>query len=293
MQRRTFLGLCGVGLAGLVPVPAWARPALSVKVGLTDSIFPNLSPAMLQAAGRPFRVLLESATGLSGQVVQAGNAKGLGLKLKEDRVQLGVFQGIEFAWARQSNPKLEPIVLCVNQDRILRAFLVVRAGSSFHNPDDLRNRTLAIAAEARQHCQVFLRRKCVPDGTPPEKFFKKVVRSADVEEALDDVVDGKVQVAVVDHLAWGSYRKAKAGCARKLRVLLESGPFPCTLVACQQGRFTAARVQHFREGLVAARDTRRGKQLLEFLRMTGFEVPPGDYDQVFVNAARAYPAPAG
>ncbi len=291
MERRSFLGLCGVGLAGLLPVPAWAAPGPTVKVGLTHTIFPDLSESMLQAAARPFRSLLESATGLSGHVVQAGDARALALKLKEDHVQLGVFQGIEYAWARRSNSRLQPLVICVNQERALRAFLVVRAASSYRKPADLRDRLLALPAESREHCKVFLRRKCVPAGTPPNRFYKKIVRSGDTEEALDDVVDGKVQAALVDGLAWNSYCKAKAGCARRLRVLLESEPFPCGIIACQQGRFPPQRVQRFRDGLIAAHATRRGKQLMEFLRLTGFEAVPTDYDRLLDRIVRAYPPP--
>src|SRR5436305_14588987 len=123
MQRRAFLGLCGVGLAGLIEVPAWSGQLAPrvVKVGLTASLFPGLSDALLAAAAKPFRSLLESATGVSGQVVQGGDPRSLADRLKEDKVQLGVFQGVEFAWARVFNPKLHPLVICVNQKRTVQA----------------------------------------------------------------------------------------------------------------------------------------------------------------------------
>src|SRR5437660_295764 len=84
--------------------------------------------------------------------------------------------------------------------------------------------TLAGADETREHCKAFLRSQCLPDSATAKSFYRKVVRSADVEEALDDVVDGKVQAALVDGLAWESYRRAKPGAAKRLRVLLASEP---------------------------------------------------------------------
>jgi ABC-type phosphate/phosphonate transport system substrate-binding protein len=261
-------------------------------VGLTATIFPGLSEVLLQAAARPFKALLESATGVSGQIVHGGEAKSLADRLKSDRVQLGVFQGIEFAWARVANPKLEPIVLCVNQQRTLKAYLLVRAGSAFQKPADLRKKTLTLPAETREHCRVFLERKCVPASRTPKTFFKKLATSADVEEALDDVVDGNVQAALVDGLAWASYRKAKAGCARRLRVLLESEPFPCAVIACQKGRFDPDRVQRFRDGLVGARNSARGRQLLDFVRITGFETVGADYERLLTGIVKSYPPPA-
>ena len=63
--------------------------------------------------------------------------------------------------------------------------------------------------------------------------------STDVEEALDDVIDGKAEAALIDGLAWESYCSAKPGCARRLRVLLSSEAFPSAVIACQKGRFDA------------------------------------------------------
>jgi ABC-type phosphate/phosphonate transport system substrate-binding protein len=263
----------------------------TVKVGLTSSVFPGMSSGRLQEAARPFRSLFESSTGLTGPVVQGGDARSLADSLKADKVQLGVFQGIEFAWARARNPKLEPIVICVNQQRTLKAYLLVRAASAFKKPADLRGKTLAVANETREHCNVFLQRKCVGDSVTPKKFFKKMATTADVEEALDDVVDGRAQAALVDGLAWGSYRDAKPGAAKRLRVLLASEPFPTAVIACQAGRFSAAQIRRVRDGLIGAKSGRRGKQLLEQLRLTGFEAVPSTYERLLDNTVRAYPPP--
>ncbi len=291
-MRHFFAGLCGVGLVVLLAAPS-AAPAAddTVVVGISDTIFPGLSGPRLQKAIRPFKSLLESAMGRTGKVVQGGDALELADKLKADKVQMGVFQGFEYAWARQKNPKLEPLVICVNRDRTRRALLVVRAGSSYRKPDDLRDRVLDLPAEVEEHCKLFLRRKCVPEGTPPNRFYKKIARPADTEETLDDVVDGKAQAAVVDGLAWRSYRDSKPGAARKLRVLLESEPFPCPVIAVQQGRSSAADVKRIRDWLVDAKNKRRGKQLLEQLRLTGFEIMPAGYNRILDDIARDYPPP--
>jgi ABC-type phosphate/phosphonate transport system substrate-binding protein len=291
MRRRAFVGLCGAGLLALLEAPTWAWAAAeSVKVGLTETTFPGLQGVLLQAATRPFRALLESATGTAGRIVHGGDARGLADRLKQDKVQLGVFHGIEFAWARLSNSGLEPIVICVNKERSLKACLLVRADSSFKRPADLRGKALAVPAQTCHHCEVFLRHRCASPGTPRE-FYEKLVTSADVEEALDVVVDGNAQAAVVDRLAWISYREAKPGCARKLRVLLASEPFPCAVIACQKGHFRAGRLRRLRDNLAAAGHDKRGRRLMEFLRITGFEAVPNDYDRLLTAIARAYPPP--
>jgi ABC-type phosphate/phosphonate transport system substrate-binding protein len=224
-------------------------------------------------------------------MLESEDSRKLADKIKKDEIQMGVFLGHEYAWARQSNPKLEPIVICVNREKTIKAFLVVRAGSSYKAPADLRDRTLALPKEAPEPCKLFLRRKCVPAGSTANRFFRKIVRSTDVEEALDDVVDGKAQAAVVDRLAWTSYRQNKPGAARRLRMLLESEPFPCAVIAVQKGRFSAAEVKRVRDWLVDARNTRRGKQLLEQVQMTSFEIMPAGYDRLLGNILAAYPPP--
>jgi ABC-type phosphate/phosphonate transport system substrate-binding protein len=290
MRRRAFLGLCGGSLAGLLPFPNLAlAQSEGIKVGLTGTIFPGLSDSMLSAAARPFKSLLEQATGVTGSIVQGGSARGLAAKLQKDEVQLGVFQGVEFAWARVANAKLEPIVICVNQTRTVRAFLIVRSASSISKVADLKNKSLILPVETREHCKVFLERRCVAAASSPSRFYKKILEAADVEEALDEVVDGRVTAAVVDSLPWSSYKKGKPGCARKLRVLEVSEPFPAAAVACQAGRFNASQLRRFRSGLIASKDSAKGKKMMEFLRITGFETVPDDYEGLLTAVAKAYP----
>jgi ABC-type phosphate/phosphonate transport system substrate-binding protein len=291
-MRRTFLPLFSMGLLGLLVVPSLVSAGKeTAKLGLTNSVFPGLSEKRLQEAARPFRSLFETSTGFTGPVAHGGDPKSLAEKLKQDKVQLGVFQGIEYAWARTWDPKLQPIVICVNQKRTLDAHLIVRANSAFKKPADLRGKVLVLPEESREHCNVFLRRKCISDDSTPKKFFKKVDKAADVEEALDDVVDGKAQATVVDGLAWSSYRAAKPGAAKRLHVLLASEQFPATVVACQSGRFSAAQLKRIRDGLIGARRTAKGKQLLEQLRLTGFEAVPADYERLVSDIVKAYPPP--
>lgn len=286
MRRRAFLGLCGVGVAALVSPPAFAGGG-GITVGLTATIFPGLSDAMLATAAKPFRSLLEEATGTKGTVLQGGTPKELAGKLEDGEVQLGVFQGIEFAYARQSNAKLEPIVICVNKVRTLEALYIVSATFKGTNPSDLKKTTLSVPAETREHCKAFARHHCAP--ATPKEFFETLATAGDAEEALDEVADGGATAALVDGQAWAAFKKSKPGRAKKLRVLLASEPFPVSVVACQSGKFSATQLSRFREGLIAAKDTARGKKMLEFLRLTGFEAAPDDYERQLTAVAKAYP----
>src|SRR5262245_48988876 len=124
------LWLCAA--AALWLLAAGTAPAADdVKVGLTDRVFHVPTGKSLKKAAAPFVSLLESTTGVNGEAIEGGDAKGLAAKLKGGDVQLGVFSGVEFAWAKKANPKLEPLLLCVNGPRNVKALLLVRASSKY------------------------------------------------------------------------------------------------------------------------------------------------------------------
>ena len=97
--------------------PAWrAKDGGQVKrirIGLVPTLFRN-TPAPLDVQLQPLKTLIHSQTGITGTLVVGGDAFDLARKLKENKVQLGVFQGFEFAWARQHNPGLRPLVVVIS-----------------------------------------------------------------------------------------------------------------------------------------------------------------------------------
>jgi hypothetical protein len=93
-------------------------------------------------------------------------------------------------------------------------------------------------------------------------------------------------------MAWASYRRSKPGCAKKLRALAVSDPFPCSVVASHTGRFSSTQVERFRSGLIASKNSTKGKKMLEFLRLTGFESIPDDHNELVTSIAKTYPPPA-
>jgi ABC-type phosphate/phosphonate transport system substrate-binding protein len=283
---------------GLVFAVAWARPGgaeearlTAVRVGLVGTLFRDTPEPLMQIVLKPFKSLLESQTGVSGQIVAGGDADSLGQQIKDDKVQLGVFHGIEFAWARLKNPSLKPLLIAVNHHRILRAFLVVRQDSKATCCGDLAGHSLAVPRLSREHCRLFLERRCCKPGDTPEDSFKPLKIVVDPEEALDSVVDGATQAAVVDEVELEAYQKLKPGRCAKLKKLLESERFPCAVVAYNTGRLPEAQLKSFRDGMIASKNNRRGKELLELCRITGFEAVPAEYEQTLADIVKAYPPP--
>jgi ABC-type phosphate/phosphonate transport system substrate-binding protein len=161
--------LLAAGLAGLVtgPPAAGEQPKEgAIRIGLTATLFRDNPEARADKAAKPFQSLLEAQTGLSGEVAPGIKPDELGRQLKDGKVQLAIFQGFEFAWARQQDPDLKPLMIAVNRQQHLRALVAVRAGSGVRGLGDLKGKTIAVPRRIREHCQLFLDRRCEALGKP-------------------------------------------------------------------------------------------------------------------------------
>jgi ABC-type phosphate/phosphonate transport system substrate-binding protein len=295
---RKRLGLAALlvmtGLIALAPaVPAAGEEAKTstVRIGLAATLFRDTPDALVQTMMRPFKSLMEAQTGLSGDLVPCVKPDELGQQLKDDKLQLAVFNGIEFAWARQKTPELEPLMLAVNHQKYLRAYIVVRDDSSAAGLADLKGKSLAVPRRTREHCHVYLERRCAALGKEPKDFFGKVTAPANMELAVDAVVNGAVDAVLIDgcFLAW--YEERKPARFAKLKVIEKSEEFPATIVAYCAHALDEATLRRFREGMLSAKDNPRGVQLMTLCQMTSFEPVPDDYDKLLKDIVKAYPPP--
>jgi ABC-type phosphate/phosphonate transport system substrate-binding protein len=297
MVRCFCLAMAGTALLLALTLPSGSparagssASAATVRIGLIESLFPDTPEPMIQLMIRPFKSLLESQTGVTGQIITSGDAEALGRQLKADQVQFGVFHGVEFAWARAKVPELKPLLICVNEHRFLRAMLVVHKDSGAMSSADLHGKPIALPRLSREHCRLFLERRCGKHCCKTENL-QEVITPTDVEDALDAVVDRQVAAAVIDAVALEGYAKLKPGRSSKLKTIQQSEVFPCAVVAYVPGTLPDALLERFRDGMIGAKETPRGKQLLELCRITRFEAVPPEYEQMLTDIAKAYPAP--
>lgn len=267
-------------------------PQPSVRIGLVTSLFRDIPEPMIHVLLAPLKSLMESQTGVSPQLACAGHAEKLAKELAEDKVQLGVFHGVEFAWARMKYPNLKPLMITTTHEPQLRALLVVNQDSEVQTFCDLKRKTVALPRRSKEHCHLFMERRC-KDGTDPAKAgFARLLTPPDSEEALDNVVDGTVAAAVVDQFALNRYKELKPVRFSKLKIVQQSEPFPQAAIAYRPGCLDEAMLQRFREGLLSAHQTPRGQQLMTLCQIVGFQTVPADYDEMLTNIAKAYPPPA-
>src|SRR5581483_2616360 len=127
------------------------------------------------------------------------------------------------------------LLIAVNHQRYLRANLIVRDDGKVASVADLKGQVVALPHLSKEHCWLFLERRCVPAGIKPEKFFTRIATPRDANYAIDDVIDGAVQAAVIDDADLSAYRKRYPQYFAKVKVLQQSEQFPCAVIAYYPG----------------------------------------------------------
>jgi ABC-type phosphate/phosphonate transport system substrate-binding protein len=286
-----------LGLVGTLPLlPACGGENATVKavrIGVVDSLFANVSSETAEELLRPFQVIVQNHTGLSGEVVLGGEADTLAKQLAENKVQLAVFHGFELSWARLKYPSLKPLVLAVNKQPQLRAYLVTRKDSAATSLTDLKGQSLIRPARSRPHCLLFLERRCVSAGAKPAEFFSRVSRANSTEEALNAVAEGRIQVVLVDQQALDCYQRAVPGKFARLKIAVQSEPFPAGVIAYDPGNLSEATARRFRDGMLKANETTDGRLCLSSCGITALTAVPSDYEEELATIAKAYPPPSG
>ena len=104
----------------------------------------------------------------------------MGQELADNKLQLAVFHGFEFAWEQNKHPDLKPLVIVVKgQNTKLMAQVIVAKDSQYQKLDDLKGQPVAIPKGTPEHARLFLARRTRNIGHRQEKFFSQMTESAE------------------------------------------------------------------------------------------------------------------
>jgi ABC-type phosphate/phosphonate transport system substrate-binding protein len=263
--------------------------ASRLRIGMASSFFADVPKENVGSGRKIFAALMKQQTGLDNDLAEPMAAAGLAKMLAEDRLDLVILQGVEFAWARQKHADLRPLLIVVNQRLYRQAHLLVRRDSTAQSWLDLKGKEVAMPAHSREHCQLFLERHCGGCGLEHNHLFIQLIKPSTVEDALDDLVDGQVQGAVVDDVGMKSYERRKPGRFAKLKDLEKSELFPDSVVAYRAGSVGDAILRRCRDGLLKADKQIQGQLLLMLWRVTAFAAVPPDFEQKLTQISKDYP----
>lgn len=306
MVRSSF---CPHGIDRNSAILAWilalflslpGTPAHAQQAGKLDFLHIGTSGSLALSAGsgtkeqtaiETLESFIKSETGFNSDIVRQANYEELSKKMAKGQLQLGVFQGFEFAWAQAKDAKLQPLALAVDVYVYRFAYLMVNRDSKIANFAALQGQTLALPNVGQGHLALFIERQSEENGKPLHTFFSKIKISDNIEDALDDVVDGVVQAAVVDRVGLEAYRRRKPGRFNRLRELMHSQAFPPPLVAYYDNVVDRTSRERFQQGLLTANQKEKGQALLTLFRLSGFSVAPSDFAQVLAQTLKNYPPP--
>jgi ABC-type phosphate/phosphonate transport system substrate-binding protein len=234
---------------------------------------------------------IRDETGFPNEIIRQKGWNELGAKMAQGQLHLGVFRGYEFAWAQEKYPALAPLALAVNIYRYPVVHIVAQRDDSAADLVALQGHSLAIPNSGLAEVQFFVDRQIATLGKKPQTFFSSLSTPENVEDALDDLVDGKVQAVATDRAALDAYKQQKPGRFKRLKEVVHSQPFPPPLVTYYGTVLDEPTRQRFQRGLLNANQSDRGQTLLTLFRLTAFESVPPDFARVLAETRKAYPPP--
>jgi ABC-type phosphate/phosphonate transport system substrate-binding protein len=263
-----------------------------LEIGSSGTTAINASNVSEDAAIDTLKSFVKSETGFDNDIKKLKDWNDLCDKMAHGQYQLGEFQGYEFAWAQKKYPELKPIAIALNGSRYLQIYLIVKKEDGAKDFAGLQGKILSLPHVSEGALRLYVDHLCQENGKLQKDFFSKINTPDNTEDSLDDVVDGVVQAAVVDRVSVEAYRRRKPGRFAKLKEISHSEKLPPPVIAYVQGKVDDATLKQVEKGLLNANQSERGQRLLQLFKLTGFEKPSPEYDQLLAESLKKYPPPA-
>jgi hypothetical protein len=286
-----FIALGLIPRAEARPEPANKLPAAPViKVGIMSGMFKGFPDALIKAGGQQFGNLFQEFTGFPGAVEAEDDYLALAKKLNENKLQLGVVHGFEWAWLIKQNPQLETLAVTVPA-RLPQACIVVNAKNPAIGPEGLKGANIDIPFNMKAHGFLYIDK--LHKASPAGSFRPNTPEDLGPEEALEEVSKGKAAAALVDAASLAAYQANNPGKAGKVRILCQSEPFPPTTLIYNKGKngLDPKTVSQIKAGLLVAAKNPKGKAFLFMWNLKGFEEPTAAFDKLVAESVKAYPPP--
>lgn len=288
--RSLTLGCLGT-LVGVIMLPAQAAGPLrdGLKIGLVKTMFHNVTIPQFQVMAATFQTVMETQTGFKGQLVPGGSPDEIRQQLADGSIHLGVLHGIEFGWMKQKQPELEPMMLNHLDPDLMRAVVVVGKDHAAKSLSDCRGQKLALLRITREDTRLYLARLCQQNDSSVSEMFPEYAMPDSVEGTLDELVDGRLNVVVLELAGLKMYQRRKPGRAANLRVLQQSERFPSSVIAFRKDKIDATTIKSFRDGMSTAHTSILGGHLMSLMKVRKFEVPTEEYAKQLTDALKLYP----
>jgi ABC-type phosphate/phosphonate transport system substrate-binding protein len=296
LARRVLLA----GAVALAPLLAFSGAAVNGQQGKLDVLRIGSSGTLNPSGGKQdekssldtLKAFIKDETGLDSEIERLKTWQELLDKMAKGQLQVGVFQGFEYAYAQEKHPDLKPLAVSVNVYVYPVVYVVTGRDNKAKDFAGLQGQSLALLADSPGYVRLFIDRQCEAAGKKTDAFFSKIETRDNYEVALDDAVDGVVAAAAADRAALDAFKRRKPGRFNKLKPVAQSQPLPPAVVAYYGNHLDEATRKQFRKGLLEAANKEKGQTMLTLFRLTGFQEPPADFEKVLADTRAAYPPKA-
>jgi len=271
-----------------VPQSRATEPAAELKMGLPQTMFKEVSPALVKLAAKLFADTIQEKSDVKVSVEVVADYKTLAEMLQSGKIDLGVFHGFEYAWVKDI-PGLVPLVATIPNCGKVQACLVVNIKSQAKEPKDLKGACVLIPDGSKGHCFMYLDhlRSTIPAGDcSPAKSA-----GLTPERACGEVATGRAEVVLIDAGALIALENNFPGCYKQLKVLAQSAELPSAVVVYRKAALDAPTAKRIRGGLIDCVKTPIGRSLLLFWQLKGFEDVSPAYLERVDRSLKAYPPP--
>src|SRR5262245_6624904 len=131
----------------------------TLRIGSSGSLSAGTDKGKEKAAIESLESFIKDETDMKNDIIKARDWRDLAERMEKGDFHLGVFQGYEFAWAREQNPRLKPLALAVNVHRYPVAHVVTKKTSKAAGLSDLQGQSAALAASSPGYLRLFVEKQ--------------------------------------------------------------------------------------------------------------------------------------
>jgi ABC-type phosphate/phosphonate transport system substrate-binding protein len=234
----------------------------TLRIGSSSTLNEDIPESVAATLRATLAAYIHSKTSLETEIVPEKSYEDLAAKLDKGHYQVGMFTGFEFAWVHNKYPKLLPVAIAVNGQRHRYAYVFVRHDSKITEFAGLKGQTIALPLANEPFLRLYVHRQTqVQIGEAPKTFFGQITTPGNMEAALDDVVDGSTQAAVIDRIGLEAYQRRKPGRFNQLKELTKSRPCLSPVVASCEGNIDPATLRRFLDSLLNTDKKKVGQTL--------------------------------
>lgn len=262
-----------------------ASPDEPVKVALLESVFAGQDRARVVEQIKPFAEIIQKDTGTKAvfDVMSLAQMEG---DFKSGKVQLAILTGLEYAWLHAENKDAQALLVASIDTGATRTVVVTKQDDVAKELKDLSGASVAVPDRVPYLTEYYLKKQT---GQAYDKAFK-LAKSGNVDETLEQVLDGKARAAIVTGAGLDVFKERKGPArAKKLKTIHESPDFPQATVMYNEKHADKAALEKFRNALLKSTEKPEGARVLTLFRLKGFEAVPENFEKLVTETAKAFP----